>query len=109
MLTVEIHSLLMVEIRFGRFVLVVEDRFGLFCVRFPPSGNWVFTVPPGPEIVGLVFPAYSSPGPEVKKTNRKYRRVPPCAVKTCAVRPSFFLHRWWGAAGSRFEQMSKGP
>ena len=45
--------LLMVEIRFGLFTYgsaCPEVRFGLFCLRFPPSGNWVWsfllTVPP---------------------------------------------------------------
>ena len=35
------------------------------------------------------------------------RRVPPCAVKTCAVREVFALVV--GAAGTTSKQMSKGP
>ena len=64
LLTVE-SFLLTVEIRFGLFLLMVENRFGallltvaprpeirfvFFCLRFPLSGNWVWsfwlTVPP---------------------------------------------------------------
>ena len=42
------------------FLLTVENRFGLFYLRFPPSGNWVgsflLTVPPRPEIgFGLFY------------------------------------------------------
>ena len=46
------------------FLLTVENRFGLFYLRFPPSGNyfWSFllTVPPVRKLV-LVFFTYGSP------------------------------------------------
>ena len=45
-------SSLLTVIWLGLFT--VENRFGLFYFRFPPSGNWVWsfllTVPPRPEI-----------------------------------------------------------
>ena len=41
---------LMVDMRFGSFWLTAGNRFGLFYLRFPPSGNWVWslllTLPP---------------------------------------------------------------
>ena len=50
-------------------LLTVETRFGLFCL---PWKLWSFllAVPPVRKL-GLVFSAYGSPPPSVKKTNRK--------------------------------------
>ena len=28
------------------FLLIVEYRFGLFCLRFPPAGNWTWSLEP---------------------------------------------------------------
>ena len=46
------------------FLLTVENRFGLFCLRFPPSGNWFglfcLRFPPCPEI-GFGLFTYGSP------------------------------------------------
>ena len=57
-------SLLLTVIWFGLFLLAVENRFGLFYLRFPPSENWIWsfllTVPPVQKLV-LVFFTYGSP------------------------------------------------
>ena len=45
-----------------------------------------------------------------RNSAENFRRVPPCAVKTCAVRPFVpFLHGWWGSCGQQIQAMPKGP